>query len=526
MIQRSADGTPKASLPALPTSGGRALDRDTLGFMETRFGRSFADVRIHADNVADTAARAVGARAFTIGRHISFAAGQYAPATHEGKHLLAHELAHAAQNEHLGTPSTIALSAIEISDPHEAAEVAAERAADQVMSSSPVQAGDLATAPTLATKLYRKIAVCGPNPQRSASQRNKEHQLIQADYLKHVNKNGGIEFAIPAATDKGFMGFADLVDVTTKELYEIKSGTIWSIPKGMAEIGLYVQQANKHCGKGWRKGTSYPSLWLIRGSLSGGKVLVTARFSPGLIIYQWMDPKDVVALAAAAAVTKSIADAAKAAADKLKRKVNRTQFDPALRDIWPFLSARVVEIVGDVAIGSRFIAVTSSAALVSLITQRRVEDLQRLVAPNPQTVGNLTFAATVVGVAAGAIAIYFGAILGGGLVVVCAPAAAAALVAAVKATAAAATTVVGAIAARLALHVIPRLAAAGSALMAISIPRLSFASVQDVAKGELDVEADTNLVKVVQTTKDLVKPGSEVDIGGTTHHVIGVAEVV
>lgn len=55
------------------------------------------DARIHAGPAAaDTASRA-GADAVTVGSHILFAAGRFAPGTSEGARLLAHELAHVAQ---------------------------------------------------------------------------------------------------------------------------------------------------------------------------------------------------------------------------------------------------------------------------------------------------------------------------------------------------------------------------------------------------------------------------------------------
>jgi hypothetical protein len=65
--------------------------------MERRFGRSFADVRIHAGARAGESARDVGARAYTQGRDIAFAAGEYRPGTADGLSLLAHELAHVVQ---------------------------------------------------------------------------------------------------------------------------------------------------------------------------------------------------------------------------------------------------------------------------------------------------------------------------------------------------------------------------------------------------------------------------------------------
>lgn len=57
----------------------------------------FSDVRIHTDSQAAESARAVNARAYTMGQDIVFGAGRYAPETAEGQRLLAHELAHVVQ---------------------------------------------------------------------------------------------------------------------------------------------------------------------------------------------------------------------------------------------------------------------------------------------------------------------------------------------------------------------------------------------------------------------------------------------
>lgn len=78
-------------------SSGQALDLSTRGFFEARLGKSFGEVRIHADNQAAMAASAVSAQAFTVGKHIAFGAGQYMPATFAGRRLLAHELTHVVQ---------------------------------------------------------------------------------------------------------------------------------------------------------------------------------------------------------------------------------------------------------------------------------------------------------------------------------------------------------------------------------------------------------------------------------------------
>jgi hypothetical protein len=60
-------------------------------------GHAFRDVRIHDDAQAAESARALHAKAYTVGRDIVFAAGQYAPGSTAGERLLAHELAHTLQ---------------------------------------------------------------------------------------------------------------------------------------------------------------------------------------------------------------------------------------------------------------------------------------------------------------------------------------------------------------------------------------------------------------------------------------------
>ncbi len=57
----------------------------------------FSKVRIHADEPAARAAAALNARAFTVGSHVVFGRGEYAPETPPGQQLLAHELTHVAQ---------------------------------------------------------------------------------------------------------------------------------------------------------------------------------------------------------------------------------------------------------------------------------------------------------------------------------------------------------------------------------------------------------------------------------------------
>ena len=77
--------------------GGRPLADSTRSFFEPRIGQDFSQVQIHTDAKATSTAKAVNARAFTLGHDIVFGAGQHQPQTREGKRLLAHELVHVRQ---------------------------------------------------------------------------------------------------------------------------------------------------------------------------------------------------------------------------------------------------------------------------------------------------------------------------------------------------------------------------------------------------------------------------------------------
>jgi hypothetical protein len=80
--------------------GAQAIDPSVRADFEPQLARDLSDVRIHASAEAAHAARAVQARAFTIGTDIAFASGQYRPETKEGRRLIAHELAHVVQQSH------------------------------------------------------------------------------------------------------------------------------------------------------------------------------------------------------------------------------------------------------------------------------------------------------------------------------------------------------------------------------------------------------------------------------------------
>src|SRR6266496_250915 len=83
-------------------SVGRPLDIPTRGFFESRFRQDFSQVRIHTDAGAAESARTLDAKAYTAGRDVVFANGEYSPHTGAGRRLLAHELTHVVQQQAAG----------------------------------------------------------------------------------------------------------------------------------------------------------------------------------------------------------------------------------------------------------------------------------------------------------------------------------------------------------------------------------------------------------------------------------------
>jgi hypothetical protein len=100
-MRRKASAAAPASIPPIVdsvlASPGAPIDAGTRNFMEARLGQDLSNVRVHADREAAQSSVAVNALAYTVRNDIVFAPGRYAPNTSEGRQLLAHELAHVAQ---------------------------------------------------------------------------------------------------------------------------------------------------------------------------------------------------------------------------------------------------------------------------------------------------------------------------------------------------------------------------------------------------------------------------------------------
>jgi len=163
-LQRNAIGTAAAGpAGAVPASAERALRGAGVplvphvrALLEPRFGTSFAEVRVHTDAQSS---RDVAAVAYTMGSHLVFAPGRYAPDTPAGLRLLAHELVHVVQQRaHPGRPQ----GAAAVSHPGGADEREADAVAGRVVAGGP--AGPVTAAPSAVQRTVHDAPVETPKP--------------------------------------------------------------------------------------------------------------------------------------------------------------------------------------------------------------------------------------------------------------------------------------------------------------------------------------------------------------------------
>lgn len=121
------------------SGGGSSLDGDTRTDMESRFGTSFGDVRVHTDGAAHESAKSVNAQAYTVGNNIVFQSGNYNPGSDAGKHMLAHELTHVVQQRSGPVDGSDAGGGVKVSDPGDRFEREASDNADRMMAEPSVQ---------------------------------------------------------------------------------------------------------------------------------------------------------------------------------------------------------------------------------------------------------------------------------------------------------------------------------------------------------------------------------------------------
>lgn len=264
-------------------SHGAPLDSETRGFMESRFGHDFSRVRVHTDAQAAGSARALGASAFTVGTHVVFDAGRYAPRTERGRFLLAHELAHVVQQggRDDATPATFGIQPADAPWEREADLIAKQVARgdspardDAAGEADPKRPGPVTPARRWHSSLMRLPAGA---LQRQCQETNHptspNHLLVELWYklMFYPTHRLQREFAIPGAAAGGGLGYADLVSSTTHEIWEIISQNQHAedivtregqeIPGRRQDASRYVDWANVSCPTRppWTLGMTLPA---------------------------------------------------------------------------------------------------------------------------------------------------------------------------------------------------------------------------------------------------------------------------
>jgi hypothetical protein len=176
--------------------GGAPLPENLRGSFEDSLGVRLADVRVHTGGESAEAATSVNARAFTVGQDIHFADGQYNPGTAAGKHLLAHEVAHTAQQR---GGSAQVQTKLEVTKAGDAVEGEADRAADAMV------AGQKASVSAVPIAMARAPGDEGPAPVGPADNGTDATQLA-----------GGVKVTVKVNRKAGSMEY-DAADYN--ELY-------------------------------------------------------------------------------------------------------------------------------------------------------------------------------------------------------------------------------------------------------------------------------------------------------------------
>jgi len=200
-------------------STGKPLDAPVRTDMEQRLGHDFSQVRVHADGRAAASAQAVDAQAYTVGRSVVFGAGRYAPASAEGRDLLAHELAHVVQQGSVAPPS----GQLRVGAVNDHAEAAADRAA----------AGQGPPGSATSATLRRKVVV---NPPAAATQIISHLTTICPMTLAASGTGELSSNACPIAPPIGCECICDVVaDASRTYTINVSKATIASKPQKLAD---------------------------------------------------------------------------------------------------------------------------------------------------------------------------------------------------------------------------------------------------------------------------------------------------
>jgi len=125
-------------------------------------------------------------------------------------------------------------------------------------------------------------------------QGTKEHWMIQLDYVIKNPIFGDVEFAIPNSSINGNRGYADIVNLQNKSIFEIKPNNLTGQNSGAAEVANYVQKANQYCNTTmpmsvpWSGGVTFNTTVLPTSSPGRFLQAKLSTVSPAVVLYQYL----------------------------------------------------------------------------------------------------------------------------------------------------------------------------------------------------------------------------------------------
>jgi Domain of unknown function (DUF4157) len=190
-------------------NGGNPLPPQLQQRFESSLGADLSGVRVHTGEESSASADAVDAKAYTVGTDIHFNRGQYDPESAAGQQLLAHEVAHTAQQASSGASAP--QYKLEVSAPGDAAELEADRAADAMVRGTPARLSK--TAPAIHrvpnTPGNAQDASSGANPPRvgNTPQTDQLEERYKAldDNLRAVAMLGGMDQQVDVLAKNGML---------------------------------------------------------------------------------------------------------------------------------------------------------------------------------------------------------------------------------------------------------------------------------------------------------------------------------
>jgi hypothetical protein len=233
-LAEASSGEAPASVHEVLRSPGQPLDDATRGFFEARFGYDFSGVRVHTDARAAESARAVDALAYTVGRNVVFAEGNYASHLRKGSNLLAHELVHVVQQTADRPVLRRYASCRQLLDAPAGAPVA-EKSVQDSLAKDAMRLGTV----------EQELDVPGGSaaPWRTEPGPGRSDEIIDPQVLSEVLDIGG-------------RADIALLNGTTLELLEVKEATWPSSIFAETQLVNYVRKGNRAIGEMeqiWRK---------------------------------------------------------------------------------------------------------------------------------------------------------------------------------------------------------------------------------------------------------------------------------